>query len=118
MNECDLALMRRMDELHLEHPFAGSRLLRDLLRREGHLVGRLHVGTLMARMGIEALYKKPNTSRKHPRHPIYPYLLRGLKIERANQVWAMDITYIPMARGFVDLAAVLDWHAAGCSSCP
>ena len=92
MNERDLALMRRIDELHLEHPFAGSRLLCGLLRREGHRVGRLHVGTLMARMGIEALYKKPNTSRKHPRHPIYPYLLRGLKIERANQVWAMDIS--------------------------
>ena len=111
VSERDLALMRRIDELHLEHPFAGSRLLSGLLQREGHRVGRLHVGTLMARMGIEALYKKPNTSRKHPRHPIYPYLLRGLKIDRANQVWAMDITYIPMARGFVYLTAVLDWHS-------
>ena len=111
LSERDLALMRRIDELPLEHPFAGSRLLCGLLRQEVHQVGRLHVGTLMARMEIEALYKKPNTSVKHPRHPIYPYLLRGLKIERANQVWAMDITYTPMARGFVCLAAVLDWHS-------
>lgn len=95
--EADLRLMRRIDELHLEHPFAGARMLRDLLRREGHDVGRRHVATLMRRMGIEAIYRKPNTSRKHPAHPVYPYLLRDLAIERANQVWAMDITYIPMA---------------------
>lgn len=106
----DLALMRRIDELHLEHPFAGARMLRDLLRQEGIAVGRKHVRTLMRRMGIEALYRKPNTSRKHPAHPIYPYLLRNLTIDRPNQVWAMDITYIPMARGFVYLAAVMDWH--------
>jgi putative transposase len=106
----DLALMRRIDELHLEHPFAGARMLRDLLRQDGVAVGRKHVRTLMRRMGIEALYRKPNTSRKHPAHPIYPYLLRNLTIDRANQVWAMDITYIPMARGFVYLAAVMDWH--------
>ena len=105
----DLALMRRMDELHLEHPFAGARMLRDLLRHEGHWVGRKHVGTLMARMGIEALYRRPNTSRKHSAHRIYPYLLRDRAIERPNQVWAMDITYIPMRRGFVYLAAVMDW---------
>jgi len=111
ISEADLALMRRIDELHLEHPFAGSRMLRDMLRREGIEVGRRHVATLMHRMGIEALYRKPNTSRKHPKHPVYPYLLRGLSIERANQVWAMDITYIPLARGFVYLAAVLDWHS-------
>jgi putative transposase len=111
ISEADLALMRRIDEMHLEHPFAGSRMLRDMLRREGIEVGRRHVGTLMRRMGIEALYKKPNTSKKHPLHPVYPYLLRGLSIERANQVWAMDITYIPLARGFVYLAAVLDWHS-------
>ena len=103
--------MRRIDELHLEHPFAGSRMLRDLLNGEGFEVGRRHVATLMRRMGIEALYRKPNTSKKHPAHPVFPYLLRGLAIERANQVWAMDITYIPMARGFVYLAAVLDWHS-------
>jgi putative transposase len=107
----DLALMRRIDELHLEYPFAGARMLRDMLRREGHEIGRKHVGTLMRKMGIEALYRKPNTSRKHPAHPVYPYLLRGLAIERANQVWAMDITYIPMARGFVYLTAVMDWHS-------
>jgi putative transposase len=106
----DLALMRRIDELHLEHPFAGARMLRDLLRQDGVAVGRKHVRTLMRRMGIEALYRKPNTSKRHPAHPIYPYLLRNLTIDRANQVWAMDITYIPMARGFVYLAAVMDWH--------
>jgi putative transposase len=107
----DLALMRRIDELHLEYPFAGSRMLRDMLRREGQAVGRKHVGTLMKKMGIEALYRKPNTSRRHAAHPIYPYLLRHLVIDRPNQVWATDITYIPMRRGFVYLAAVLDWHS-------
>ncbi len=107
----DLRLMRRIDELHLELPFAGSRMLRDLLIAEGFEVGRRHVATLMRRMGIEALYRKPNTSRKHPGHRVFPYLLRGLTIDRANQVWAMDITYIPMARGFVFLTAVLDWHS-------
>lgn len=105
----DLALMRRIDELHLEHPFAGSRMLRDLLRREGVDVGRRHVATLMRKMGIEAIYRKPNTSKKHPAHPVYPYLLRALAIERANHVWSMDITYLPMARGFVYLTAVMDW---------
>ena len=107
--EADRRLMRRIDELHLEHPFAGARMLRDLLNREGFKVGRKHVATLMARMGIEALYRKPNTSKKHPAHKVYPYLLRGMRIDRANQVWAMDITYIPMARGWVYLAAVVDW---------
>ncbi len=111
INEDDLRLMRRIDELHLEHPFAGARMLRDMLRREGSDVGRRHVGTLMRRMGIQALYRKPNTSKKHPAHAVYPYLLRDLAIERANQVWAMDISYIPMARGFVYLCAVLDWHS-------
>jgi putative transposase len=105
----DLALMRRIDELHLEYPFAGARMLRDMLQREGHAVGRKHVSTLMAKMGIEALYRKPNTSKKHPGHKVYPYLLRGLRINRPNQVWAMDITYIPMAKGFVYLTAVVDW---------
>jgi len=105
----DLALMRRIYELHLEHPFAGTRMLRDLLRHEGHWVGRKHVGTLMTRMGIEALYRRPSTSRKHPAHRIYPYLLRDRAIERPNEVWAMDITYIPMRHGFVYLAAVMDW---------
>jgi putative transposase len=92
ISEADLACMRRIDELHLEQPFAGARTLRDMLRREGIEVGRRHVATLMRRMGIEALYRKPNTSRKQPRHPVYPYLLRGLSIERASQAWAMKIT--------------------------
>ena len=105
----DLALMRRIDELHLEYPFAGSRMLRDMLRREGHVIGRKHVSTLMKKMGIEALYRKPNTSRRHAAHPVYPYLLRNLKIDRPNQAWATDITYIPMRRGFVYLVAIVDW---------
>ena len=109
ISEADLALMRRLDELHLEYPFAGSRMLRDLLQREGQQVGRLHVATLMRRMGIEALYKKPDTSRRHPKHAIYPYLLRNVDITRVNHVWAADITYIPMKRGFVYLFAVMDW---------
>ncbi len=107
----DLTLMRRIDELHLEYPFAGSRMLRDLLAGEGIIVGRLHVATLMKRMGIEAIYRKPNTSKPAPGHKIYPYLLRKLPVTRPNQVWAMDITYIPMARGFVYLAAVVDWFS-------
>ncbi len=107
----DLAVMRRIDELHLELPFAGSRMLRDLLNDEGIAVGRKHVATLMRRMGIEALYRKPNTSRRHPKHMIYPYLLRNRAITAPNQAWAMDITYIPMARGFVYLAAVIDWYS-------
>ena len=107
----DLAAMRRMDKLHLELPFAGSRMLRDLLNREGIEIGRRHVATLMKRMGIEALYRRPNTSKPAPGHKIYPYLLRGMTIDRPNQVWAMDITYVPMARGFVYLAAVVDWHS-------
>jgi putative transposase len=111
VSEADLRLMRRIDELHLEHPFAGARMLRDILDREGVRVGRRHVGTLMKRMGIQALYRKPNTSKKHPAHPVFPYLLRDKGIERANEAWALDITYIPMARGWVYLVAVLDWHS-------
>lgn len=111
VSDADLALMRRLDELHLEYPWAGSRKLRDFLQREGHAVGRKHVTTLMRRMGIEALYRKPNTSRHDRAHKVYPYLLRGLTIATPNQVWAMDITYIPMARGFVYLAAVMDWYS-------
>ena len=107
----DLALMRRIDELHLEHPFAGARMLRDMLKNDGFPVGRKHVATLMRRMGIEALYRRANTSKRHPEHRIYPYLLRGLSIARPNQVWAMDLTYIPMARGFVYLTVVLDWYS-------
>ena len=101
--------MRRIDELHLEHPFAGARMLRDMLRLERSEVGRRHVSTLMKKMGIEALYRKTNTSRRNQAHRIYPYLLRHLTIDRPNQVWAMDTTYIPMQRGFVYLSAVLDW---------
>ncbi len=107
----DLALMRRIDELHLNYPFAGSRMLRDLLRNEGRLVGRRRVRRLMQKMGIEALYRKPNTSRRHAAHPIYPYLLRQLSIEPPNHVWATDITYIPMRRGFIYLVAIVDWYS-------
>jgi len=107
----DLAIMRRLDELHLEFPFAGARMLRGLLAASGSKIGRRHVRTLMRRMGIEALYRRPRTTKPEPGHKIYPYLLRGMEIVRPNQVWAMDITYIPMARGFVYLAAVLDWFS-------
>jgi putative transposase len=107
----DLAILRRIDELHLDYPFAGSRMLRDLLRGEGIAIGRQRVATMMKRMGIAALYRRPNTSKPAPGHKIYPYLLRGLAVARPNQVWAMDITYIPMARGFVYLAAVVDWFS-------
>ena len=123
-----LAIMHRIDALHLEYPFAGSRMLRDLLRAEGVVIGRQAVATLMRRMGIEALYRRPSTSKPAPGHKIYPYLLRGLVVDRPNQVWAelaqgsagkaggksaegMDITYIAMARGFVYLAAVVDWFS-------
>jgi putative transposase len=108
VSEADLALMRRIDALHLDHPFMGARFLRRMLRREGFTVGRRHVGTLMERMGIEALCPQPGTSKTHPGHKIYPYLLRKLAITRSNQVWALDTTYIPMARGFVYLTAVVD----------
>ena len=111
VSAADLAMMRRIDELHLEFPFAGSRMLRDLLNQEGIEIGRRHVATLMKRMGIEALYRKPNTSKPAPGHKIYPYLLRGVRVDRPNQAWAMDITYVPMARGFVYLAAVVDWYS-------
>jgi len=109
MSQADLALMRRIDELHLEYPFAGARTLRDLLRPEGFDAGRKHIGTLMARMGLEALVRRKSTSRRAPGHEIYPYLLRNVAIEESNHVWALDITYIPMRRGFVYLVAVMDW---------
>jgi len=110
-SEADLVLMRRIDELHLRWPFLGARRLRDLLNTEGFEVGRKHVGTLMRRMGIAALYRKPKTSTPGAgeRHRVYPYLLRNLLIDRPNQVWATDITYIPMARGFMYLVAIMDW---------
>jgi putative transposase len=109
--EAELAIMRRVDALHLDYPFAGSRMLHDLLRGEGVVIGREMVRTMMRRMCIEAMYRRPNTSKPCPGHKIYPYLLRGLAVERPNQVWAIDITYIPMARGFVYLAAVVDWFS-------
>ena len=109
VSEEDLALQRRIDALHLEHPWAGARTLKKLLRRQGIEVGRKHLTTLMRRMGIEALYRKKTTSKRHPAHQIYPYLLRGVVIEQSNHVWALDITYIPMRRGFVYLVAVMDW---------
>ena len=108
VSAADLALMRRIDELHLKHPFMGARMLRDQLAREGVFVGRRHIGTLMRRMGIEALAPQPGTSKATPGNKIYPYLLRKLAIVRANQVWALDTTYVPMARGFVYLTAVVD----------
>jgi putative transposase len=111
ISAADLAIMRRIDQLHLDFPFAGSRMLRDLLTAEGFKIGRQHVTTLMKHMSVEALYRKPNTSKPAPGHKIYPYLLRNLQVTRPNQVWAMDITYIPMARGFVYLAAVVDWFS-------
>jgi len=107
----DLKLMRRIDELHMDYPFAGSRMMKGLLRQEGFTAGRLHVATLMKTMGIEALYRRPNTSKPTPGHKVFPYLLRKLAVTRPNQVWAMDITYVPMARGFVYLTAVIDWFS-------
>jgi putative transposase len=107
----DLLLMRRLDELHLNYPFAGIRMLRGLLWRQGLEVGRRHIKTLMMRMGIEAIYRKPNTSKPAPGHKIYPYLLRDMAVTRPNQVLAMDLTYIHMARGFIYLAAVVDWFS-------
>jgi putative transposase len=111
VSSADLAVMRRIDELHLNYPFAGSRMLRDLLRSEGVAIGRQRVATMMRRMGIAAIYRRPNTSKPAPGHKIYPYLLRATPVIRPNQVWATDITYIPMARGFVYLAAVVDWFS-------
>jgi putative transposase len=105
----DLELMRLIDEIHLKHPFMGSRSIRDQLQDMGHRVGRQHVSTLMKKMGIVALYRKPRLSKPHPDHKIYPYLLRGIEISHANHVWAADITYLPMARGFCYLVAIMDW---------
>jgi putative transposase len=109
ISPADLALMRRLDELHLQHPFMGVRMLRDQLKREGIEAGRKRIATAMRRLGIVALYRKPGTSKMHPGHTIYPYLLRDRKIARANEVWALDTSYIPLARGFVYLTAVIDW---------
>ena len=107
----DLAIMKQIDRLHMEFPFAGARMLRRLLAADGSKLGRRHVKTLMSRMGIEALYRRPRTTKPEPGHKIFPYLLRGVEITRPNQVWAMDITYLPMAKGFVYLTVVLDWFS-------
>lgn len=109
VSEADMKIMLRLDQLHLEMPFVGARMLRNKLREDGYRIGRKHAATLMRRMGLEALYRKPRLSKKHPKHKIYPYLLRGLTIERANHVWCTDISYIPMRRGFMYLCAILDW---------
>ena len=111
VSEADHTLMRRIDELHLQYPFAGSRMLRGMLKQAGYTIGRRHVRTLMRKMGIDALYRKPNTSRKREGNHVYPYLLLELPVVRSNQVWACDITYIPMRRGFVYLIVVLDWYS-------
>lgn len=105
----DLELMRQIDRLHLEYPFMGARMLRDTLNANGYRVGRRHVGRLMRIMGVEALYRKKKTTKRNPEHPVFPYLLRGLTIERPNHVWCADISYIPMQRGFLYLFAILDW---------
>ena len=105
----DLELMRRIDEIHMKYPFYGSRNIRNELRDRGYKIGRGHVSTLMKKMGIEALYRKPRLSKPHPQHKIYPYLLRDMEITKANQVWTADITYLPMAKGFCYLVAIMDW---------
>ncbi len=109
VSETDLHLMRLIDEIHLQYPFLGSRQIRDELGYRGHKIGRGHVRTLMRKMGIEALYRKPRLSKRNLGHRVYPYLLRGLEITRGNEVWGADITYIPMARGFCYLVAIMDW---------
>ncbi len=109
VSEADLALMRILDELHLKYPFMGSRRLRDELAKRGHPINRKRVQRLMRLMGLEALYPKKRTSVPHPAHRVFPYLLRHLAVDRPNQVWAADITYIPMARGFLYLVAIVDW---------
>jgi len=109
VSDRDLELMRLIDEIHLKYPYMGSRSIRDQLEDRGHEVGRQHVSTLMKKMGIAAMYRKPKTSKPHPDHKVYPYLLRGLEITKANHVWAADITYLPMARGFCYLVAIMDW---------
>jgi putative transposase len=111
VSDRDLEMMKLIDEIHLKQPFWGSRSIRDELRARGYEVGRGHVSTLMKKMGIAALYQKPRLSKPHPSHKIYPYLLRGLEITRANQVWAADITYLPMAKGFCYLVAIMDWRS-------
>ena len=110
VSDADLELMREIDVLHTDRPFAGARMLRGILRRKGYQIGRRHVGRLMRLMGIEALYRKKKGTKTNPAHPIHPYLLRNLVIDRPNQVWCADISYIPMRRGFLYLFAILDWR--------
>lgn len=107
----NLLLMRQIDEQYLRTPWYGSRQMARHLRRQGHCVGRKRIRRLMRLMGLSAVAPGPDTSRRHPRHKIYPYLLRGLAIERANQVWCSDATYLPMAHGFLYLVAIMDWHS-------
>lgn len=107
----NLALMKRLDEIFLDVPFFGARQMARMLRREGHWVNRKRIVRLMRKMGLEAVYRRPNTSRPHPEHKIFPYLLRDVAITRANQVWCADVTYIPMRRGFLYLVAIMDWHS-------
>ncbi len=109
VNARDLELMKLIDEIHLKYPFYGSRNIRDELLDQGYKIGRGHVSTLMKKIGIEALYRKPRLSKPHPGHKVYPYLLRGMAITRAKQVWAADITYLPMAKGFCYLVVIMDW---------
>jgi putative transposase len=109
ISKADLELMREIDRLHTDYPFAGARMLRDILRNKGYSVGRRHVGRLMGLMGIEALYRKKRTTKRNPEHLIYPYLLRNLVVDRPNHVWCADISYIPMRHGFLYLVAILDW---------
>jgi len=109
ISDKDRELMRIIDEIHLEEPYLGSRGIKSILKRRGYTAGRIHVRTLMRKMGIEAIYKKPRLSKPHPGHTVYPYLLHGLDIKEANSVWCSDITYIPMAKGFCYLVAVMDW---------
>ncbi len=108
---CDLEAMRLIDQLHLERPFYGARKVAVVLTQGGHKLCRKRAGRLMQVMGIETIYRKPNLSRRHPQHQIYPYLLRNMIINRVHQVWSCDITYIPMAAGFLYLVAVIDWHS-------
>ena len=111
VSEDDLVLMRRIDEMHLQRPFYGSRRIRDWLQDEGHSVNRKRVQRLMRQMGIVALYPRRRTSQPGKGHKIYPYRLKGLRIDRPNQVWASDISYVPMAKGFMYLVAIIDWHS-------
>ena len=103
-----LLLMRLIDRIHMDKPFLGSRRIVDALAEQGYETGRKHVQRLMQRMGIQAIHPGPKTSKPHPQHKLYPYLLRGLKVNRANQVWASDVTYIPMASGFLYLTVIMD----------